>query len=83
MPTVEEKVKDMLERLLLVDQTEMTPGSLLQQDLGADSLDMVEIVMELEGTFDLVIPDDAAENMRTINDIYNLVEKNKLAAPKN
>lgn len=83
--SVEEKVKAMLEQLLQVDQTEMTPGSSLREDLGADSMDIVEIVMMVEEGFDIQISDADAEKVKTVDDIYKLVEKSEvaIAVPKN
>lgn len=82
--SVENKVKLMLEELLQVDQSEMTPAANLREDLGADSMDIVEIVMLVEEGFDIQVSDADAEKLKTVDDIYNLVEKSgvALAVPK-
>lgn len=73
--SVENKVKLMLEELLQVDQSEMTPAASLREDLGADSMDIVEIVMLVEEGFDIQVSDADAEKLKTVEDIYKLVEK--------
>lgn len=73
--SVENKVKLMLEELLQVDQSEMTPAANLREDLGADSMDIVEIVMLVEEGFDIQVSDADAEKLKTVEDIYKLVEK--------
>lgn len=82
--SVENKVKLMLEELLQVDQSEMTPAANLREDLGADSMDIVEIVMLVEEGFDIQVSDADAEKLKTVDDIYKLVEKSgvALAVPK-
>jgi len=57
-----------------VKPAEVTKDASILDDLGADSLDVVELVMALEETFDIEIPDDAIEEMRTIGDIQRFVE---------
>ena len=57
-----------------VKPAEVTKDASILDDLGADSLDVVELVMALEETFDIEIPDDAVEDMRTIGDIQRFVE---------
>ncbi len=57
-----------------VKPAEVTKDASILDDLGADSLDVVELVMALEETFDIEIPDDAVEEMRTIGDIQRFVE---------
>ena len=58
---VEEKVKQIIVEQLQVDEAEVTPSASFQEDLGADSLDVVELVMQFEEAFDLEIPDEDAE----------------------
>ncbi len=57
-----------------VEQAEVTKDASILDDLGADSLDVVELVMTLEDTFDIEVPDDAVEEMRTIGDVQRFVE---------
>jgi len=63
---VEEKVKSIIVEQLQVDEAEVTPGASFQEDLGADSLDVVELVMQFEEAFDIEIPDEAAEKIKTV-----------------
>jgi acyl carrier protein len=75
MPAVDEKVKQIIVEQLQVDEAEVTPGASFQEDLGADSLDVVELVMELEEEFDINIPDDAAEKITTVGQAVDYIEK--------
>ena len=59
-----------------VDEAEVTPGASFQEDLGADSLDVVELVMQFEEAFDLEIPDEDAEKIKTVKDAVDYIEKN-------
>ena len=59
-----------------VDEAEVTPGASFQEDLGADSLDVVELVMQFEEAFDLEIPDEDAEKIKTVKDAIDYIEKN-------
>src|ERR1700676_144579 len=65
---VEEKVKQIIVEQLQVDEAEVTPGASFQEDLGADSLDVVELVMQFEEAFDIQIPDEDAEKIKTVKD---------------
>ena len=62
---VDEKVKQIIVEQLQVDEAEVTPGASFQEDLGADSLDLVEVVMDLEDQFGLKIPDEDARGLTT------------------
>jgi acyl carrier protein len=73
---VEEKVKQIIVEQLQVDEAEVTPGASFQEDLGADSLDVVELVMQFEEAFDLEIPDEDAEKIKTVKDAVEYIEKN-------
>jgi acyl carrier protein len=64
------KVTDIIANQLGVDREMITPEAHVVDDLGADSLDIVELVMALEEAFDLEIPDDDAEKIRTVQDIH-------------
>jgi acyl carrier protein len=68
------KVMDIIANQLGVDREMITPEAHVVDDLGADSLDIVELVMALEEAFDLEIPDDDAEKIRTVQDVYQYLE---------
>jgi acyl carrier protein len=76
MPGVEEKVKQIIVDQLGVEASDVTDASSFVDDLGADSLDRVELVMALEETFGIEIPDEDAEKMITVRDAVNYVQKN-------
>ena len=67
--SLEEKVKNLVVTQLGVDASKVTNDSSFIDDLGADSLDTVELVMAFEEEFDLEIPDEDAQSMRTISDV--------------
>lgn len=69
-----EKVKDILVDQLDVDEDVITLEANVVNDLGADSLDVVDIVMSLEEEFDIEIPDDEFENVKTVGDIVKYIE---------
>ena len=69
----EERVKQIIADQLMVDETEITPGANLQDDLGADSLDVVELVMAFEEEFDLEISDEDAERCKTVKDVLDYI----------
>ena len=71
-----EKLKDIIAEQLSVDADEVTMDSNIQDDLGADSLDIVDLITTIEDEFDLSIPDEAVEDIKTVGDIVNYVEKN-------
>ncbi|HXY51277.1 MAG TPA: acyl carrier protein [Terriglobales bacterium] len=70
-----EKVKQIISEQLGVEESEVTPGASFIDDLGADSLDTVELVMALEEAFDVEIPDEDAEKIRTVQDAIDYIEK--------
>jgi len=72
--SVEEKVKEIIVEQLSVDESEVTPTASFIDDLGADSLDTVELVMALEEGFSIEIPDDAAEKIATVKDAIDYIE---------
>ena len=73
-----ERVKELIiEELVLDEDMEITEKTSLMDDLEADSLDAVEIIMALEDEFDLEIPDEAAEEFKNIGDIVKYIEANK------
>ena len=69
------KVKAIIVDKLGVDESEVTNEASFTNDLGADSLDTVELIMELEKEFDIQIPDDEAEGIVTVGDAISFVEK--------
>ena len=73
---VEEKVKQIIVEQLQVDEAEVTPTASFQEDLGAGSLDVVELVMQFEEAFDLEIPDEEAEKIKTVQDAVDYIKKN-------
>ena len=74
--SVEEKVKSIIVEQLGVDANEVTPEASFVDDLGADSLDTVELVMAFEEAFNLEIPDEAAEKIQKVKDAVAYIEKN-------
>ncbi len=74
--SVEEKVKSIIVEQLGVDANEVTPEASFVDDLGADSLDTVELVMAFEEAFNIEIPDEAAEKIQKVKDAVEYIEKN-------
>ena len=72
---VEEKVKQIIVEQLGVDEGEVTTSASFVDDLGADSLDTVELVMAFEESFDIEIPDEDAEKIKTVKDAVEYIEK--------
>lgn len=69
------KIKEIIVEQLGVDPEKVKPEASFIDDLGADSLDIVELVMAMEEEFDLEIPDDEAEKLRTVGDVVGFLEK--------
>jgi acyl carrier protein len=76
MPGVEDRVKQIIVEQLGVEPADVTPASSFVDDLGADSLDRVELIMALEETFGIEIPDEAAEKISTVQDAVDYIQKN-------
>ena len=76
MSTVAERVKKVVIEHLGVDEAKVTDNASFIDDLGADSLDTVELVMAFEEEFGVEIPDDAAEKILTVKDAIDFIEKN-------
>ena len=74
--SVAEKVKSIIVEQLGVDADEVTPAASFTDDLGADSLDIVELVMAFEEEFGIEISDEDAEGITTVQDAVNYIEKN-------
>jgi acyl carrier protein len=75
MAAVDEKVKQIIVEQLGVDEGEVTPSASFVDDLGADSLDTVELVMAFEEAFEIEIPDEDAEKIRTVQDAIDYIGK--------
>ena len=75
MSEVAERVKSIIVDKLGVEESEVTPTASFTNDLGADSLDTVELIMEFEKEFNLSIPDDQAEKISTVGDAVSYVEQ--------
>lgn len=72
-----EKVVDILaEQLDIENKNSITLETSLMEDLGADSLDSIDIVMSVEDEFNIEVPDEIVENMKTVGDIVNFIESN-------
>ena len=74
---IEERVKKIVVEHLGVDEEKVANDASFIDDLGADSLDTVELVMAFEEEFDVEIPDDAAETIQTVGDAINFIEEQK------
>ena len=73
MASVDERVKQIIVEQLGVDEAEVTPNASFVDDLGADSLDTVELVMAFEEAFEIEIPDEDAEKIRTVKDATDYI----------
>jgi acyl carrier protein len=71
--TVEDKVKKIIAEKLSVDEAEIVPGASFVDDLGADSLDLVELIMSMEEEFDIDISDEDAEKMVCYQDVIDYI----------
>ena len=69
--SVEEKLIDIIAEQLSVDKDKVVPGASFVDDLGADSLDLVELIMAMEEAFDIEIADEVAEKIATVQDAIN------------
>jgi acyl carrier protein len=76
MSDISAKVKAIIVDKLGVDESEVTPEASFTNDLGADSLDTVELIMEFEKEFNIAIPDDQAEKIGTVGDAINYIQEN-------
>ena len=74
MPGVEDKVKQIIIDQLSVEESEVTPSASFVDDLGADSLDRVELIMAFEEAFDLEIPDEEAEKITTVQQAIDYIK---------
>ena len=77
MATVEERVKAIIMKHLDVPEDEITPEASFVDDLGADSLDIVEISMAMEEDFELEIPEEEVDNIKTVQDAINYINQHQ------
>jgi len=78
---IEQKVKDIIVEQLGVDAAQVTNTAKFVEDLGADSLDTVELVMALEESFSIEIPDEAAEKITSVGDAIKYIKEHAAAKP--
>lgn len=77
MSEIAEKVKAIIVDKLGVEESEVNPEASFTNDLGADSLDTVELIMEFEKEFNISIPDEQAEKIQTVGEAVSYIEANK------
>lgn len=77
MGALDEKVKSIIVDQLGVKEPDVVPDAHFVEDLGADSLDTVELVMKLEEEFDIEIPDEDAEEIQTVQDAFDYIESHR------
>jgi len=77
MANIEEKIREIICEQLDVPQEDVVPEASFVDDLGADSLDQVELIMAMEEEFDVSIPDEDAENIGTVQDAIDYIKKAK------
>jgi len=77
MSEIAERVKAIIVDKLGVSESEVTPEASFTQDLGADSLDTVELIMEFEKQFEVSVPEEQAEKIQTVADAVDFIEKAK------
>src|SRR5947209_17268561 len=78
--TIEEKVKDIIVEQLGVNPEQVTPQASFIEDLGADSLDIVELVMAFEEEFSVEVPDEDAEKLQTVGDVITYIKERAKSA---
>lgn len=71
-----EKIKAILAEQFSVDEDSITPDTNIQEDLGADSLDVVDLIMSIEEEFEIEVPDSEAENIKTVSALVQYIEDN-------
>lgn len=76
MSEIADRVKNIIVDKLGVDANDVTPEATFENDLGADSLDTVELIMEFEKEFKISVPDEAAESLKTVGDAIKYLEEN-------
>lgn len=73
---MEEKIKELLSKQLHIDINEINANTDIMDDLGADSLDIVEMLQTIECDYGLIIPDEDVQGLRTVGDVVDYIEKN-------
>ena len=79
MASIEERVRTIVAEQLDQDEVDIVPEASFIEDLGADSLDLVELVMRMEEIFDVEIPDEDAENIRLVQDAIHYIQQHLTA----
>ncbi len=74
--TIEDRVRDIIVKELAVTEEQVTPEAKFIEDLGADSLDTVELVMAFEEEFEIEVPDEEAEKLQAVGDVIRYIEEN-------
>lgn len=69
-----DKVKEIIQEKLDVEEDKITENATIQEDLGADSLDVIDLINEFEEQLDIEIPEEAAQNLKTVGDIVKYIE---------
>ena len=77
MSEIFDKVRSVIAERLSIDESKITESSSFIEDLGADSLDTVELIMQLEEAFDMQIPDEDAEKLTTVGDAIKYIEEHR------
>ena len=72
-----EKVRKILSEQFSVDESSITANTNIAEDLGADSLDVVDILMSIEDEFEIEVPDEEVDNIRTVGELVNYIKNNK------
>lgn len=75
--SIEERVREIISEQLNVSKDEVVPDASFTDDLGADSLDLVELVMALEEEFEIEVSDEDAEKIRKVKDVFDYIDKHK------
>lgn len=75
--TTFEKVSEIISKQLSISKDKIKEETVMAEELGADSLDMVEVIMDLEDEFGISIPDEAIPNLKTIKDLVDYIDANK------
>lgn len=79
MDEIKERINSIIVEKLGVEEDEVNETAMFMEDFGADSLDMVELIMEFEKTFEISISDEVAESIKSVGDVYDCIEELKKA----
>lgn len=79
MDEIKERINSIIVEKLGVEEDEVNETAMFMEDLGADSLDMVELIMEFEKTFEISISDEVAESIKSVGEVYDCIEELKKA----